>query len=901
MPDTPDSTVAPRSLAPHLRRLGIVPFGITAAVLVAIGLFLTNLEGWLNNHSIAQLAAQVRQRNLPAISESQRGFINIESLRRITDVIRATEDPHIRRVARLNAYTLNAETAFTNHPGFQRTFKELAKKTLEIAHHKDAATAALEKARNLRHEYYQIIKTLSGHNLGRPFMNAILANFLGGNIDALHTTMAQQSAKTQEILANETFYHNRIMEACAEGTQKTPSLGNLCNQLDPLFAEFVQSRLQIADSTATAQQIWKDFDISIRELRDELSMETQISTAQALQGIEDTARWASTMNITFSGITLLLLLLFFWHAHKLIVKPIRWISKKLTSIQTGAASAPLPPVHINELAEVADLLERFSVHLNELYSRTSQLEEDVAAKRDLEEIMRVVFLTSPDGYIIRDETGPVSLSPGLLSMLGVSTPEEVYANWEALHFPSQPVMQKTYNQVIEKGNSKQESTFLTLSGEPLPCETMHMRIDLHQKKRVLTFVRDMRRQKRQEDALRLAKEQAEAAAQAKSDFLARMSHEIRTPMNGVLGLTHLALSKSPSPDQRQYLNKIQASAKILLGVINDILDFSKIESGKLSLEVTPFSLESTLATVTDLFSALAQEKNIQFFTESDSAIPPCLKGDELRLSQVLLNLCSNSIKFTQKGAVTLRAQYIEQIDGIVVVRFSVTDTGLGMTEEQVARIFTPFVQADVSTTRKYGGTGLGLAIARLLVEAMGGKIHVESTPQRGSTFSFTLPLLLDEGLSGSITCPPAEENPMRLAGRRILLVEDNDINQEVASSLLEALGIHTTIANNGKEALHILNAESFDGILMDIQMPIMDGLTASRLIRAEGRPEVRHLPIIAMTAHAMQEDKEKSLRAGMNDHLLKPINIAELEKKLIFWLLHDPNKRTADSEMEPAV
>jgi PAS domain S-box-containing protein len=388
-------------------------------------------------------------------------------------------------------------------------------------------------------------------------------------------------------------------------------------------------------------------------------------------------------------------------------------------------------------------------------------------------------------------------------------------------------------------------------------------------------------ERRQAEADREARRAAEIASEAKSAFLAHMSHEIRTPMNAIVGMSYLLLQGALEGRPRDQVQKIHDAAESLLGIINDILDLSKIEAGRLDLEAIPFDLGAVMDGVADIVGLNAQAKGLALQVELPVDVPMALVGDPSRLRQVLLNLGQNGVKFTEHGGVRLAVQVLERGEGAVRLRFEVYDTGIGMSTEVQEQLFQPFTQGDASVNRRYGGTGLGLTISQRLVRMMGGDIHVQSTPGEGSRFYFDVGFALQPPVETPVLAPPPAD-PSCLRGAHLLLVEDNRTNREIAESMLEMAGVTVAVAVNGQEALEMLERERYDGVLMDCEMPVLDGYEATRRLRL--RPRLRELPVIAMTANALVGDRRKALAAGMNDHITKPIDMDQMVDTLARWV-----------------
>jgi signal transduction histidine kinase/CheY-like chemotaxis protein len=398
--------------------------------------------------------------------------------------------------------------------------------------------------------------------------------------------------------------------------------------------------------------------------------------------------------------------------------------------------------------------------------------------------------------------------------------------------------------------------------------------------------------------LEVARSAAEAASRVKSEFLATMSHEIRTPMNGILGTASLLAETELVAPQRALVDVLQTSGESLLHLLNDILDFSKIEAGRLELEAVRFSLGSIVRDVASLFQAEAHRKGISLATSIDRDVPDAAMGDPVRLRQVLANLVGNAVKFTPRGEVSVDVSAATR-DGALAMRFRVRDTGVGMKPEVLEQLFTPFTQADSSTTRKYGGTGLGLAICRRIVSLMGGEIGASSAPDAGTTMEFVVPWrALVDPQPASLRA--SSRAPSGLPSGRVLVVEDNEVNQQVILAMLSRLGCDADVASNGLAALAALEAGRYDVVLLDCRMPEMDGYEVATRVRAREAELGGRTPIIAMTASAFEEDRRRCLEIGMDDFLPKPARLAEVRKILTRWLGRPgpPSRRSVRASLD---
>lgn len=439
----------------------------------------------------------------------------------------------------------------------------------------------------------------------------------------------------------------------------------------------------------------------------------------------------------------------------------------------------------------------------------------------------------------------------------------------------------------QRGSELREWTYIHKNGSRFRVSLVVTLVtdSLGQKIGYLGIAQNISKRTQYEKQLKIATELAIEASRTKSDFLATMSHEIRTPLNGIVGMIKLLVETPLNPQQLDMAKAVDESSATLLSLINDILDFSKIEEGKLDIDPHDFSLQSVIKNVMTLFSVKAKEKNVLMIAHLDPTIPDTLHGDSHRLRQILSNLISNAIKFTAKGSVTLQASLLSTESSDLDLCFTIIDSGIGIPPDKINRLFKSFSQVDSSTSRQFGGSGLGLAICKKLVELMGGKIQVKSSPNVGSEFSFTLPLKRGNQQNLISESKPKILHRSKKIETSVLLVEDNRINQKLAIFLLEKEGLQIDIAENGIEAIEALKKKQYQLVFMDMQMPLMDGLTATRQIRENNSGVLDStVPIIAMTANAMSGDRDICIEAGMNDYLSKPLDLEKLRAILNLWI-----------------
>lgn len=569
--------------------------------------------------------------------------------------------------------------------------------------------------------------------------------------------------------------------------------------------------------------------------------------------------------------------------HKLLERQVKKLKRKAKE-----GDFPLDALLeiISSAYEEADEERRKKDHtVSTLTEELTELNKKI--KDDAENYISAIMENVVDGILTFDSAGKIlSVNSAAQKIFGYSETELQKQAMEILFPEGQDNEGESFRSAISSmiqgktASHESESSARKQDGSTFPIDLSISKMEGSSNVIFITIIKDITQRKEFQQALIEAKEKAEAAAIAKTNFLSTMSHEIRTPMNAVIGLTNLLIQEGPREDQLENLNILKFSGENLLVLINDILDFNKIEAGRVEFEEIDFSLKTVANTIKEALGVKAKEKGIGLRIYMDSSLPEVVAGDPTRLSQILNNLIGNAVKFTEKGKVTVDIALQKEEDDTICIDFEVQDTGIGIPPDKIASVFESFTQSNSTITRKYGGTGLGLSITRKLVELQGSSIKLESEEGVGSTFSFYLKFKKSQ--RNSIEEHVSKELPLveSLLGVKVLLVEDNKVNQMVATKFLGYWGIETDLAETGLQATEMVLEKDYDLILMDLHMPVMDGYTATKIIRAYEDEKYKKLPIMALTASVLQPSRSGVEEAGMTDFVSKPFKPEELNRKI---------------------
>jgi signal transduction histidine kinase len=727
------------------------------------------------------------------------------------DITYVSTESRLRRLARITAHELVTDSILQNAEAVHSDGLKVLRLLDLIDQQQDAIQFQISKINEQSQRYFEFLMLFAANQSAfsdsarsSSTMFGVFERYLLGGADSV-------LKQNHEELDTSFRAHLRYLKDLAETTDDLNESSDILTGIEKVLKEILNSHKTITLLTQQLEEEYLGANTILNEMRSNIILGRDYSIKDKLSNIEEIAiNFTTSTYLRFAMIVLVIVLAFLLF-YFFLIRPLRWISSELEDIKYGILEIQFPEFRINEVAEISSVLEIFSHYLPGLYERSNQLDEEIIYKNDLENLTQAICQASQAGYIVWGTTGPLLVSSSILELLDLT--EELIFVGNPQRFGFNPIQITEGKQRAHlEGKVIAEQFLVSVTGQLIHTELTHLPLHFHGEPCLLTFVRDIRKQKNTERVLHDAKEQAENAVRAKNQFLANISHEIRTPMNGIMGLVYMLKATGISSRQKKYLSRVEETTRSLHSILLDVMDYTQLESGSLTLVSRQFQLERLLENVLDSFKDLAETKEVELCLGVVYHRYSTFWADNLRLSQILKNLVSNAIKFTDKGTVLIKTEVLSEdpSTGELVFLFSVSDTGEGFPEEQKKRIFNPFSQLDSSSTRKQGGLGLGLSISHQLVEKMGGKIWCESTVGVGSVFSFTIKLPLARWE------PDLLPKDKIFNGFQALVVGPKGISQDTLVSHLHSFSIKVNCCENTVGAIKALADEDVNPDLIII-------------------------------------------------------------------------------------
>ncbi|MDR3154767.1 MAG: hypothetical protein LBW85_11000 [Deltaproteobacteria bacterium] len=773
-----------------------------------------------NSASVRETVEGITSASLPELVDTQKLLLSIENLRRFAEVAYVSRVSKSRREARLSAREIVAETIFISSEDLHEDALRVSRIIDNIVRLRTGLEKEQETIESSSVIYLQSLESL-GPYLRTPqdrqtVFGLFLEFFLSPREDFAVRPHSEASSAFQKHIRDVQLVCDRLAPDLGPSGQSAleGAMRNIDSSLHMIEASL--ARIDAANTDLNDQ--WFEIDQILRGMRDRIRIGGESNVESALSRISEAARRASRNTLIMFASLIALLAVHFALLYVFMSKPLKWTSRKLQEIQDGILDTPAPVIRVREVADLARLLDRFSSRIGDLYSQANRFEAEAAAKKDIEEIMRAVFIASLDGYVVWRNGGVELVSPMTLKLLGLDGREEFLEGHRRFGFSARRLAEVTKMAAFEK-SVREETTLTSKYGTQVPVELTHLPVTLRGNDCLLTYIRDLRRQKRSEEALREAKEQAEAAATAKIEFLANMSHEIMTPMNGILGLIRMVLSCPLESEQRQRLAKAEDEAMRFTSVMQDILDYSAIDVGNVGRAQADFRIEEVLKAALDGRAAAAYAKGLDLFMKIPPMREAVFSGDLALLYKVLDRLVDNAVKFTDRGYVSVEAAELlaEERAGdssSVALLFTVNDTGSGISPGESSRLFSAFSQVDGSAARRHRGTGLGLAFAKKAVELMGGRLWCDSRPGMGSSFHFTARFRASEPSAARLG------SDMAFRGKAAVVCAPATPGREALLEFLNYFFLDLRVADTAEEALNLMDAQgpSPDVVLADVKV-----------------------------------------------------------------------------------